>query len=505
METAVGDMREQRRLGRRVTWRRSALALAVLVLVASGCDLDWTGRLADAGHSSHTADTGLTAANTATLHKIWRKQAPSCPGGKAGGGWAATPVTYKGVIYIGSNFGCLFALNESDGSVRWSKFTAYQPRLTCSDRLGIVSSVVVRDEGNGPVLYFHSPDGYLYKLRGSDGSTIWRSLVMIPSTTTNNVYAWSSPTVVDGKVIIGVSSNCDTPFVQGQVRAYDQASGDLVWLHKLVPDGFVGAGDWYDAAVDGTGNVYVSTGSTTDAQDAAHPNTTAGFEQYSILKLDGDDGTLIWKAPAPVHAGDPDYASSPILFEGGGVALVGATNKDGWFRTYRQDTGAPVWQAKVGTGTPDGIFAALAGGVWDGSRLFIASNVTKVGGTWTDAGGHAWSPVGGTQSKGSVRALDPATGALLSVGGAPFELGLPSNILGPCSMNGNQLLVCSGGDHGAALTDHGNGVFIIDTTKKAAVLRHLEDNRNYAAFGQPALAHGQILAPNTDALVKWGQ
>src|SRR5205807_7022576 len=119
------------------------------------------------------------------------------------------------------------------------------------------------------------------------------------------------------------SSNYDTPFVQGQVRAYDANNGHLLWLHKTVPDGFVGAGDWYDAAVDGAGNVYVSTGSVTDAQATAHPNTEKGFEQYSLLKLDGTTGNLIWKAPAPKHTSDPDYASSPVLFQANGVGLVG--------------------------------------------------------------------------------------------------------------------------------------------------------------------------------------
>jgi hypothetical protein len=39
------------------------------------------------------------------------------------------------------------------------------------------------------------------------------------------VYAWSSPTVANGKVIIGVSSNCDTPFVQGKVIAFNGDNG----------------------------------------------------------------------------------------------------------------------------------------------------------------------------------------------------------------------------------------------------------------------------------------
>jgi outer membrane protein assembly factor BamB len=488
--------------------RGGMVAVLATVILMSGCTVnaDWLGRLFDPGHSSRTPDTGLTAANAPTLKQKWRLQGPGCSGAGTGGGWLATPVTFKGVIYVGSNFGCLYAINEADGTVKWSKFTAYQPKQTCVQRLGIVASVRVEDDGTGnPVLYFHSGDGFLYKLNGGDGSQIWKSVVQVPSPTQNDVFAWSSPTVANGKVIIGVSSNCDTPFVQGQVRAYDATTGNLLWIHKTVPDGFVGAGDWYDAAVDGAGNVYVTTGSVTDAQAAAHPNTAAGFEQYSILKLDGSNGNLVWKAPAPKHTADPDYASSPILFNGGGVALVGATNKDGWFRVYRQDNGALAWQALIGNATPDGGSSALSGGVWDGSHLFVMSNTTTVGGTWTQSPPGQWTPVGGTSVPGSIRQLDPATGDIASVGGVRFELGLPSNPLGPCSINGNGILVCAGGHLGAVLTAHDNGLFLVDTTQPPAVLRQLEDVKNFGGFGQPAQENGAILAANTDALSKWAQ
>jgi outer membrane protein assembly factor BamB len=486
------------------TWPGVDLARGIGTIPASssGClpNVAWNARLFDAAHSSRSADGGLTAANTDRLRQIWRLPAPGCPGAPSGGGWLATPVVFHGVIYVGSNFGCLYAINEANGAVRWSKFTAYQPKQTCVQQLGIVSSVNVQDDGSGnPVLYFHSPDGYLYKLNGSDGSTIWRTVVQIPSTTQNDVYAWSSPTVANGKVVIGVSSNCDTPFVQGKVIAYDSNDGHLIWTHKTVPDGFSGAGDWYDAALDPTGNVYVTTGSVTDSQATAHPNTTDGFEQYSLIKLDGTNGNLVWKAPAPKISGDPDYGSSPILFTGNGVPMVGATNKDGWFRAYRQDNGAEVWQALIGTAETNGFVSALAGGLWDGLRLFIASNATRTGGSWAQAFPGAWIPQGGGPAAGSVRALNPATGALI------FELPLPSNILGPCSMNANLMLVCAGGHlAGTDLAGHDNGLFIVDTTKPPWVLRHLEDVRNFGGFSQPVQENGAILAGNTDALSKWG-
>ncbi|MDQ1459162.1 MAG: hypothetical protein QOI08_646, partial [Actinomycetota bacterium] len=279
---------------------------------------------------------------------------------------------------------------------------------------------------------------------------------------------------------------------------------------KTIPDGFVGAGDWYDAAVDTSGNVYVTTGSTTNAVAQAHPNTTAGFEQYSLLKLNGTTGNLMWKAPAPQFANDPDYASSPILFDGGGVALVGATNKDGWFRAYRQDNGNKVWQAFVGTSNADGGSSSLSGGVWNNSALFVMGNATLTGGVWTHNGStcvesfpNCYAPVGGSSAAGAIRRLNPADGSLISVGGRPFELALPSNPLAPCTLNGNSILVCAGGENPS--TGHNKGLFVVDTTKAAAILRHLEDTVNAGEFGQPVQENGAILSASDAALVKWGQ
>ena len=185
--------------------------------------------------------------------------------------------------------------------------------------------------------------------------------------------------------------------------------------------------------------------------------------------------------------------------------MVGGTNKDGWFRVYRQDTGTEVWQAEVGIDTPGGSPAISSGGVSDGPRLFVMSNATNTGGTWARYLQGVWVPIGGTNAAGSIRELDPATGDLVSVGGRPFEIALPSNALGPCSLNANGILVCAGGNLiSVNLSAHDNGIFIVDTTQPPSILRHLEDTQNYGEFAQPVQENGTILAANTSALTKWG-
>src|SRR5437588_10011310 len=92
------------------TW--SIAVAAVLAMTLSACGGDWTGRLFDSGHGSSTGDGGLSTSNVGTLRQKWRLQAPGCPGAGSGGGWLATPVTFEGVIYEGSNFGGLYATTE---------------------------------------------------------------------------------------------------------------------------------------------------------------------------------------------------------------------------------------------------------------------------------------------------------------------------------------------------------------------------------------------------------
>src|SRR5205085_3620868 len=143
-------------------------------------------------------------------------------------------------------------------------------------------------------------------------------------------------------------------------------------------------------------------GSTYSDVQAAHPPTVDNtFDQYSMVKMDATTLAVTGKWPAPPTAtGDPDFGSSPILFsatiDDGVTPMVGACNKDGFFYALRSDTMRLVWSRRVGTGTDAGETGCLSGGVWDGTRLFVAANSTTIS---------------GQSFPGAVRRLDPGTGA----------------------------------------------------------------------------------------------
>ncbi len=463
--------------------RRRALRVGVIVVlttVLGGCD--WLGFLGGPSHHSASADGGIEMSDIAHLSAQWRWKLPAITGRP--GSIFATPATWRGRVFLAANSGVLYALDESTGNELWHRDFGIQPALTCLESQGLVGSPAVRDDGHGnPLVYINAPDGYLYEINGLTGATVWRSVVQIPSTVVNDEFPWSSPTLFDGRVYVGISSSCDSPFTRGAVKSYDAITGTPIATGWTIPAGYVGAGVWTSVAADASG-VYITTGSTTDATQAAHPPTpTNDFDQYSIVKL--DPVTLArtgkWIAP-PTSVIDPDFASSPILFEatlGGHVTpMVGGCNKDGYFYALRSDRMQLVWKRAVGEGTPLGQSNCLAGGVWDGTRLFVAAHATTIK---------------KVHYSGSVRQLDPATGAII------WQLGLPANPLGSGTVNPNGILAYAGTDW---FGGPGNGVFVIDAAT-GSMVRVLHDIGNFPEYAQPIWVDGRLLTANFDGLVAW--
>ena len=344
---------------------------------------DWTAYLGGPQHHAEAVDGGITAATVAGLTCRWRWH-PQTIADRPGSIFS-TPVTWKGTVFVGTNSGFLVALDGATGKLRWQRDFGFQPNLTCN-AAGISSSPTVRDDGSGnPLVYLNAPDGYLYEVDGRTGDTVWQSVVQIPSTTVNDSYVWASPTLANGRVYVGIASGVTRRSCAVRSRRTTSRPGHCSPRGGRCPSGYAGAGVWTSVAADADA-VYVTTGSTTSAIDAAHRSTTTNdFDQYSMVKLDATTLAPLGKWPAPVtDIGDPDFGSSPILFRatvaGHTTELAGACNKDGNFYAVRTDTMQLVWSRQVGTGEDAGEVACLSGGVWDGTHLFVAGNATTVNG-----------------------------------------------------------------------------------------------------------------------------
>ena len=442
---------------------------------ASGAT-DWPSYLGGPLHDSFTSDAQITKGGAAHLALAW-KWTPTAGtlSGQPAGGLYASPSVVNHRIYIGANTGDFYALDEGTGKAVWKRFLGFQPDLGCP-ATGFVSTATVLDPtgtGASPLVYVAAPDGNLYALDGNTGSTVWQSVIVTPSTTVNDAFNWSSPTIVGDRIYVGFSSNCDLPFIRGGLAEFDRLTGARLATFYSVPAGSVGGGVWTSAAVASTG-VFIATGSG-GSQTVGDSYSVVRLDPLSLARLEG------WIVPlAQQAAGDADFGSSPIIFHatvgGAETELVGACNKDGIFYAFASgDLSSPVWSSTVGVATSDGGSSCLAGGIWDGSRLYLAGNDTTIG---------------GTAFQGAIRQVDPATGAPV------WERGLSANVLGAPSENGAGVIAAATFDYiPSGLT---NQTYLLDSDT-GAVLATI-NNANATEFGQPVFADQYLFLTTTDSI-----
>ena len=208
------------------------LAIVFACVPASGAgaatNTSWSGYLHGPQHTSFNPHaTTITPANAGNLVRVLHWQAPAALTGEPPAGLFASPTVRGGVVYIGSNTGHFYALDEVTGNVLWDRSLGSTGHYTCQDR-GITSTATVAADpsrGGQLTVYVGAGDGYLYALKASDGTTVWSAPVNVHAPDKNDHYNWSSPTVENGRVYIGISSQCDHPLTRGGVTSVDQASG----------------------------------------------------------------------------------------------------------------------------------------------------------------------------------------------------------------------------------------------------------------------------------------
>lgn len=462
------------------------IAVALAVAPAGAATGDWSSYLFDARRGSYgAAVTAITPANASSLHVAWSwtPDPPTAPGQPAAQLYAS-PTVANGAVYIGAATGDLYSLDEASGTVNWRRPFGFTPHLTCRAR-GITSTATVAPDPStgGDTVYVGAPDGYLYALRADTGATRWRARVVAAGTASANTgYIWGSPAVAGGHVYIGISSNCDDPLVRGGLREYAQATGALQHTYFSVPSGSVGGSIWTSAAITPNGgSVFVSTGNS-------DPTGGQAGDSFSLVKLSGSTlaRQALWTVPGE-NGTDYDFGASPALFSatlgGTPTPMVGACNKNGSWYALRQGnlSAGPVWTRQLSdppVPPSEGVFC-FASAVWDGTRLFLGSVDTSVG---------------GTAFLGSVRRVNPATGAYL------WQRGLPGHVAGTPALNGSGVLAVGTWTPGNA--EASDAVFLLNAST-GAILATVSTGGD-PVFAQPVMAGPYLfVATQDDGLVAY--
>lgn len=429
--------------------------------------VNWPGYLYGAAHSSASPATAITAANAATLKRVWtwRCAAPTISG-QPSAGFVASPAVYNGTVYIGCNTGIFYALNETTGAVEWTQMLGYVTHKTCAARGVSSTATVAIDPATGnPAVYVAGGDGNMYALDAASGVVLWKSVIDLPSTTKNDYYDWSSPALANGLVYIGVSSQCDEPLVAGSgLKAYAMGTGALALTYLTMPNNEIGGSIWSSPAVDSGGRAFVTTGN--DQPGAALPGDSSSIVSLNATTLARTGG---WQIPPSQQVEDNDWAASPTVFQatinGTPTEMVTACNKNGFLYAFNAAsiTPGPVWDFQVGTGTDNGVLSCLGAAIWNGSDLFEPGNATSIN---------------GTAYNGSMRELNPATGAAI------WQTGLPGIILGSPSMDAAGVIAAS--TYGPGTT---NGTYLLNATN-GAILKLIGLGKE---FSQPVFADGFLI------------
>jgi outer membrane protein assembly factor BamB len=269
-------------------------------------------------------------------------------------------------------------------------------------------------------------------------------------------------------VYIGVSSFGDCPLVQGQLVQLNAATGAIQHKFNVVPNGCTGGGVSGSPTIDQTGNLYFATGNSGSC-GSSESNAPA------VVELKASDLSFVrhWQVPSSERVTDSDFVNTPTLFTGsGGTPMVGVANKNGKFYALNRTAfnNGPVWKAQIANGgeCPQCGNGSISPAAWDGTTLYAA-------------GGNV--SINGSSCKGSVDALNPATGAFIwrhCLNDGP--------VLAAVTLAPGLVVVCQG-----------KYVMVLSAASPGTTLfRFLDSNSGSAFWGAPSISNGVIYVGNFD-------
>ncbi len=344
--------------------------------------------------STNPNDTAISASSAASLQVAWKYQTLTNETNFTARVIAASGEVVGNTVYIGSWNGYEYAINATTGHAIWQTWlgqTWTNGTTGClhSPR-GISSSATIV---NG-VVYVGGGYDYWYALNATNGIPLWRVFVG-NSTLTGGNYNWASPLIYHGYGYIGVSSDCDKPLVRGQLIQVNLSTHQVIHRFYSVPPAPIngGGGIWTSPTVDPrTNTIFVSTGNI-------NANNTA-----AVFALDANDVSheLDSWYYITCKISDCDFSTSPFLFhDSTGARYVESGSKDGTVFAFNETNlhNGPVWRTVIANGGDLEKGRGLAAsGTFDGQHVLVAGqNLT----------------VSGTTYRGSVWALDPATGHMV--------------------------------------------------------------------------------------------
>ena len=453
------------------------LAAAGLIAVLVGLPLtgagaqtsgDWPGYLYNGARTGYNGGEKIITPSTAQkLKMLWVNNATSSI--------SAEPIEVGGVVYYGSGDGYEHAVDAASGLPLWNAFLESTVDTNCiPDVLGVASTAMVatiKVHGTATrTVFVGGGNGYFYALNASNGRVIWKT----PLDTQPDGFLFSSPMLYHGSIYEGLSS-CGDGHVRGGIAQLNAATGTVQHTLYTAPRGCQGATVWGSATVDtATGDVYFATG---DPQRCKKPEPLA----VAVVQTNASLKVLSsWQVPAKLLPNDDsDFGSTPTLFTASirGVVhkMVGVQNKNGIYFAFDRSaiSRGPLWEDRVAG--PAGNCPQCAGSAgsdispsaYDGHHLFIGSEQTRIG---------------GVTCAGSIREVQPSTGAV---------------VWADCLQTGAVLGAVTAVP-GVAFVGAGNAVYAIAASTGHILWSYHDTDGSSDFWGAPTISGGHVYVGNQD-------
>src|SRR5437867_1433099 len=249
------------------------------------------------------------------------------------------PIVVDGIMYMTTSFNHVYALDAVTGREFWHYKHKMGPMTTFC--CGPNNRGVAIEGGK---LFMGTLDAKMVALDAKTGKLLWETEIADPEKGYSESMA---PTVVDGKVLIG--TNGGEYGVRGFVKAFDSATGKLLWTFYTIPEKghegvwaendatgrnmkrdiaaekaqlardssfyqTLGGGVWMNPAVDlKTRTIFFVAGNPSpDLYGAERPGDN--LYTNSMVAVDLDKGTYNWHSQYIAHdVWDLDAVSPPIL------------------------------------------------------------------------------------------------------------------------------------------------------------------------------------------------
>jgi len=424
---------------------------------------DWTSYLGSQHQGDNSVENLIDASTASKLTLFWSAHAK--------GSISSQPVVANGLIYWGSWDGLEHA-TDMNGYQVWATYLGTTTDGGCDpSSVGVASTPVVASVTihgtTTPVVFVGGGNAHFYALNATNGKVIWNvSLGDSPSH-----FLWSSPTFYRGSVYIGVSSFGDCPEVAGQLVQINASTGAVQNVVNLVPGGCVGATVWSSPTINtNTGELFITT---------ANPDRCGTKEPFatSLIEFHASDLSLVgsWQVPRYQWVIDADFGATPTLFTAkiGSVTtpMVGAVHKNGIFYAFIQGAlgDGPVWEDNIAIGgsCPNCGDGSISPAAWDGSKLYVAGGNTYIDGNYCP---------------GSVRAIDPASGAF---------------IWQHCLVNGAVLAPVTT-VHGIVVVEDGSEFDILSAASGKTLFSYNDPSIYSLFWGAASISHGVLYIGNFD-------